>query len=200
MIVIGLTGSIGMGKSTAAKMLQWLGVPVHDSDKAVHDALLPQGSAYEQVRGLFPTAVGKDGIIDRKALGAIVFKDKPALKQLEDILHPAAKSSQQKFIAGQEALGKKIVALEIPLLFETNAQDRVHSVITVTSPPDVQRARVLSRPNMSEEKFQSILTSQIPDQEKQARSNFVIDTGSGYLKTFFQLAKALRIIKRKSKA
>ena len=126
MIVLGLTGSIGMGKSRAAKMLGVLGVPVHDSDKAVHKALLPEGSAFS------------GGKIDRKKLGNIVFSDKAALKKLEAVLHPAAQESQAEFIRAMRLKGKKIICLEIPLLFETGAEGRVDYIVTVSAPPAVQ--------------------------------------------------------------
>lgn len=194
MIVLGLTGSIGMGKSTAAKMFRRMGVPVHDSDKAVHEALLQKGSAYDVVGALFPSAKGKDGI-DRKKLGSIVFSDKAALKKLEAVLHPAAQVSQQKFTRAMQAKGKKIVVLEIPLLFETGAEERVDYTITVTSPPAIQKRRVLGRKNMSEEKFKSILASQIPDAEKQALSDFVVDTGLGFARTYRQLKQIIDFVR-----
>lgn len=194
MIVLGLTGSIGMGKSTAAKMLRMMGVPVHDSDKAVHEALLSKGSAYDAVAKLFPSAAGRGGI-DRKKLGGIVFSDKAALKKLEAVLHPAAQASQQKFVRAMQAKGKKIAVLEIPLLFETGAEERVDYTITVTSPPAIQKRRVLKRKNMSEEKFKSILASQIPDAAKQAQSDFVVDTGLGYARTYRQLKQIIESIR-----
>lgn len=199
MIVLGLTGSIGMGKSRAAKMLRMMGVPVHDSDKAVHDALLPNGSAFGAVAKLFPSAVS-GGRIDRKKLGNIVFADKKALKKLESVLHPAAQESQYKFIRSMQAKGKRIVCLEIPLLFETGAEERVDYVITVSSPPAIQRRRVMARRNMTEEKFQSILDSQWPDAEKRALSDFVIDTGLGYARTYRQLKAAVDAVKGGSDA
>jgi dephospho-CoA kinase len=194
MIVLGLTGSIGMGKSTAAKMLRMMGVPVHDSDKAVHEALLPKGCAYQDVAKLFPSVASKDGI-DRKKLGSIVFADKIALKKLEAVLHPVAHASQQKFTRAMQGKGKKIVVLEIPLLFETGAEERVDYTITVTSPAPIQKRRVLKRKNMSEEKFKSILASQIPDAEKQALADFVVDTGLGYARTYRQLKHIIESIR-----
>lgn len=186
MIVLGLTGSIGMGKSTAAKMLRMMGVPVQDSDKAVHDALKKGGAAFDAVSKLFPKAITK-GDIDRKKLGAIVFSDKAELKKLESILHPVAREKQLDFIRAMRTKGKKIVVLEIPLLFETGADERVDAIITVSAPPTIQKRRVMKRPNMTEEKFKSILDSQIPDAEKRARSDFVVDTGMGAAWTFRQL-------------
>ncbi len=194
MIVLGLTGSIGMGKSGAAKMLRLMGVPVHDSDKAVHDALLPHGAAFQKVSKLFPSALNK-GMIDRKKLGAIVFDDKEALKKLEAILHPAAQAGQQKFIRSMRGKGRRVVCLEIPLLFETGADERVDYTITVSAPPAIQKRRVMARPGMTETKFKSILESQWPDAEKRAVSDFVVDTGMGYARTFRQLKNIVEFVK-----
>lgn len=191
MIVLGLTGSIGMGKSTAAKMLKLLGIPVHDSDKAVHAALLPGGAGYEKVTALFPGVV-EEGVIDRKKLGGIVFNNPAQLKALEDILHPIAQSSQFAFIKEQQAAGKKAVVLEIPLLFETNAHERVHKTIVVSAPPDVQRARVMRRKGMTPEKFARIFEKQTKDEEKRARADYVVDTGGGYISTLRQIRKILK--------
>lgn len=190
MIVFGLTGSIGMGKSKAASLLRWMGLPVHDSDKAVHSAL-QKGPAFEQVAHLFPSAVHK-GVIDRKALGAIVFKDKEALRALEAVLHPAAQASQLKFIRAMQAKGKKAAVLEIPLLFETGAESRVDYVICVSAPYAIQRRRVLARKNMDEAKFRNILASQIPDADKRGMSDFVVQTGMGLALTFRALRKILK--------
>jgi dephospho-CoA kinase len=193
MIVFGLTGSIGMGKSTAANMLKLQGVPVHDSDRAVHAALLPGGAAFEEVAVTFPEAWDKKSrIIDRKALGDIVFHDKAELKRLEAILHPVAAASQKKFIQSMKAKGKRAVVLEIPLLFETGAEARVDYTIVVTAPPAIQRRRVMARKNMTEEKFNRILESQMPDREKQARADFVVQTGLGLAATFRELRKILK--------
>lgn len=191
MIVLGLTGSIGMGKSTAAKMFKLLGIPVHDSDKAVHAALLPGGAGYEKVVSLFPSVV-EEGIINRKKLGGIVFNNSAQLKALEDILHPIAQSSQFAFIKEQQAAGKKAVVLEIPLLFETNAHERVHKTIVVSAPPEVQRARVMKRKGMTPEKFARIFEKQTKDEEKRARANYVVDTGGGYISTLQQIRKILK--------
>ena len=193
MIVFGLTGSIGMGKSTAANMFKLQGVPVHDSDQAVHAALLPGGAAFEEVAVTFPEAWDKKNrIIDRQALGDIVFHDRAALKKLEAILHPVAAASQKKFIQSMQAKGKRAVVLEIPLLFETGAEARVDYTIVVTAPPAVQRRRVMARKNMNEEKFNRILESQMPDREKQARADFVVQTGMGLAVTFRELRKILK--------
>ncbi len=192
MIVIGLTGSIGMGKSTAAKMMKFLGVPIHDSDRAVHEALVPGGEAYDAVAAQFPDAVSGQ-TISRQKLGQIVFGDPEKRKALEVILHPAAQKSQQAFIEAHS--DAKIVCLEIPLLYETGAEKRLDYVVCVSAPEHVQRARVFRRPNMSEEKFQAILAAQMPDTEKRRRADFVVETGCGYIKTFLQIYKILKTIK-----
>lgn len=193
MIVLGLTGSIGMGKSSAAGMLKIMGVPVHDSDRAVHEALAKKGSAVKKVAALFPDAWDeKRECIDRNKLGAIVFQDKVSLKKLEEILHPVAQQSQKDFIKDMKTKGKKAVVLEIPLLFETGAQNRVDYTICVTAPSATQKRRVMKRKGMSEEKFARILESQMADREKQARSDYVVQTGLGYVHTYRGLYKILK--------
>ncbi len=196
MIVLGLTGSIGMGKSKAAAMLKFLRVPVHNSDHAIHHALSPKGEAFEAVAVMFPDAWDKKKrVIDRKKLGEIVFNDVAALKKLESILHPMAQKSQQDFVRAMKARGRRIVALEIPLLFETGADKRVDYTITVSAPPAVQRRRVMMRAHMTEEKFQKILARQMSDEEKRSRSDFVVPTGMGYAATFRALKKIVRDVK-----
>ncbi len=196
MIVLGLTGSIGMGKSTAAKMFKLLGVPVHDSDKAVHAALMPDGLGYDRVRAMFPEAYDAGtGLIDRKKLGSIVFHDTEKLKALESILHPIAQSSQFSFIKEMRSLGKKVVVLEIPLLFETNAHERVHKTIVVSAPPDVQRERVMRRKGMTPEKFERIFEKQTKDEEKKAMADYVVHTGGGYISTLQQLRRILKEVR-----
>jgi len=196
MIIIGLTGSIGMGKSTAAYFLKTMGIDVHDSDKAVHDSLQPKGTAFEEIAVTFPECWDKKKrIIDKKKLGDIVFHDDEALKKLEQILHPIAKKSQMDFIKSQRAIGKKICVLEIPLLFETGADKRVDYVACVTAPYIIQRRRVLQRKGMSDEKFKQILKRQLPNNIKCARSDFVITTGLGRTQTFKDLKKMIQFIK-----
>lgn len=192
MIILGLTGSIGMGKTTAARMLKIMGVPVHDSDAAVHRAMAPRGEAFEEIALTFPEAWDKKkGVIDRKKLGAIVFSDPAKRKALEDILHPAARVSQEIFIRQMRRAGKKIVCLDIPLLFETGAEARVDFTLCVTAPEEIQRRRVLSRSGMDEVKFEAIFNSQMPDSEKRARADFVVQTGMGYAHTFRTLRKII---------
>lgn len=176
MIVIGLTGSIGMGKSTTAAMFAERGIPVTDSDAIVHR--LYRGAAVKPVAALFPEAV-VDGAIDRDRLAAHVLNDPEALRRLEAVVHPLVRAEQDRFVAEARAAGSTMAVIDIPLLFETGAETRVDRVVTVTADADIQRARVMARPGMTEEKFRSILARQIPDSLKRERADFVIDTGHG---------------------
>ncbi|MBZ9855721.1 dephospho-CoA kinase [Mesorhizobium sp. CA13] len=176
MIVLGLTGSIGMGKSTTAKMFAEAGVPVHDSDETVHR--LYAGKAAPLVEAAFPGTTGAGGV-DRAKLGARVLGDAAALKRLEAIIHPLVRADADAFLARNRAAGAPLAVLDIPLLFETGGRDRVDKVVVVTAPADVQRQRVLARPGMSEEKLASILASQVPDAQKRRQADFVIDTSQG---------------------
>ena len=174
MIVLGLTGSIGMGKSTAAKMFAEAGVPVHDSDEAVHR--LYAGAAAPLVEAAFPGTV-HDGVVDRTALAVKVLGNAEAMKRLESIIHPLVRADADAFLARHRAAGAQLAVLDIPLLFETGGRDRVDKVVVVSAPADEQRKRVLRRPGMTEEKLASILARQIPDAEKRRQADFVIDTG-----------------------
>jgi dephospho-CoA kinase len=173
MIVLGLTGSVGMGKSAVAQILRTLGIPVHDADAAVHALLGPGGEAVADVTRLFPTTRAGDRI-DRAALGRIVFGDPAKMKALENILHPLVRARSDAFVADMRAEGHALCVLDIPLLFETGGESRVDRIAVVTAPPDAQRARVLARPGMTEERFTAILNSQLPDTEKQKRAHHVI--------------------------
>ncbi|WP_416357219.1 dephospho-CoA kinase [Aureimonas phyllosphaerae] len=176
MKVLGLTGSIGMGKSTTAEMFQALGVPVHSADATVHR--LYAGRAAPLVEARFPGTV-RDGVVDRAALGARVLGDKPALAALEAIIHPLVREEEQAFLEAARAAGAPLAVLDIPLLYETSGERRVDAVLVVTAPPDIQRARVLARPGMTAERFEKILASQMPDTDKRRRADFVIDTSEG---------------------
>jgi len=188
MIILGLTGSIGMGKSTACRMLARLGCAVHDSDLIVRKAILPGGEAFEEVAVTFPEAWNKKKhIIKRDVLSDMIFNDPVKRDQLEKILHPIAKTSQLEFIRKQKMLGKKIAVLDIPLLFETGAQSRVDYTICMSAPYHQQKRRVLSRPGMTEDTFFNILNIQMPDQNKRAMADFVIETGLGYGHAFRKL-------------
>jgi dephospho-CoA kinase len=176
MIVLGLTGSIGMGKSTTAKMFAEAGAPVHDSDEAVHR--LYRGAAAPLVEAEFPGTM-HDGVVDRVALANQVLGRPEALKRLGEIIHPLVRADAQAFLAKHRAAGALLAVLDIPLLFETGGRDRVDKVVVVTAPAEIQRERVLARPGMTEEKFQAILASQVPDEKKREMAEYVIDTGLG---------------------
>lgn len=175
MIVMGLTGSVGMGKSTAAKMLQDMGVPVHDADACVHALLEPSGAGFEAVAKTFPDAV-QDGRIDRKALGKIVFNDPAQKKKLEQILHPLVREKTDAFVDTHRRQGTKLVVLDIPLLFETGRDQDMDVTLCMTASADTQRQRVLSRAGMTPERFDQIVASQMPDAEKRARSDYVVSS------------------------
>jgi dephospho-CoA kinase len=176
MIVLGLTGSIGMGKSTTARMFREAGVPVHDSDEAVHR--LYAGAAAPLVEAAFPGTV-VNGAVDRKRLAARVLGDAHALRRLETIIHPLVRADADAFLSRNRHDGAALVVLDIPLLFETNGRARVDKVVVVTADPEIQRARVMARPGMTAEKFEAILAQQVSDAEKRRQADFVIDTGLG---------------------
>ncbi|TIP01504.1 MAG: dephospho-CoA kinase [Mesorhizobium sp.] len=177
MIVLGLTGSIGMGKSATAKMFAEAGVPVHDSDETVHR--LYAGKAAPLVEAAFPGTT-EAGVVDRVKLASQVLGDPAALKKLESIIHPLVRADADAFLARHRAAGARLAVLDIPLLFETGGRNRVDKVVVVTASPEIQRERVLARPGMSEEKFLSILAKQVPDAEKRRHADFIIDTGNGF--------------------
>ncbi len=176
MILLGLTGSIGMGKSTTAKIFSEYGVPVHDSDEAVHR--LYRGKAAPLVEAAFPGTT-TDGIVDRSKLAEKVLGDAVALRRLEEIVHPLIRADATAYLKPHHAAGAPLAVLDIPLLYETDGRDRVDLVVVVSAPYEVQRERVLARPGMTEEKFQKILAKQVPDEEKRALADFVIDTSQG---------------------
>jgi len=176
MIVLGLTGSIGMGKSTTAAMFREVGVPVHDADATVHR--LYSDTAAPLIEAAFPGVV-KDGVVDRKALGDRVLGDAAAIRRLEAIVHPLVREAAKAFLAQASAQRATVAVLDIPLLFETQGEDRVDAVIVVTADAAIQRQRVLARPGMTEERFVQILARQVPDAEKRRRAHFIVDTGLG---------------------
>ncbi|RUT95612.1 dephospho-CoA kinase [Mesorhizobium sp. USDA-HM6] len=177
MIVLGLTGSIGMGKSTTAKMFAEAGVPVHDSDETVHR--LYSGKAAPLVEAAFPGTM-RAGVVDRARLAEKVLGDPAALKKLEAIIHPLVRADADAFLARHRAAGAPVAVVDIPLLFETGGRSRVDKVVVVTAPAEIQRARVLARPGMSEAKFEAILAKQVPDAEKRREADFIVDTGQGF--------------------
>jgi dephospho-CoA kinase len=176
MIVLGLTGSIGMGKSTTAKLFAEAGVPVYDADATVHK--LYEGEAVPAIEAAFPGAT-VDGKVDRTKLSARVVHDPAAMKQLEQIVHPMLGASRQKFLADAEHAGARVAVVDVPLLFETGGEKRVDAVVVVTTTPEIQRERILARDNMTAEKLEAILARQLPDAEKRKRAHFVVDTSHG---------------------
>lgn len=191
MWILGLTGSIGMGKSATARLFRDMGVPVHDADASVH--ALYRGAAVEPVEAAFP-GVTRDGAIDRPSLGARVLADPEAMKRLEAIVHPLVRAEEEAFLAKARGAGARLVVLDIPLLFETGGGKRVDAVAVVSAPKAVQRARVLERPGMTNEKFEAIVEKQMPDAEKRRRAHFVIDTGRGFPAAAHQVAGILRAL------
>ncbi len=178
MITLGLTGSIGMGKSTTAAMFARHGVAVHDADRAVHRLYGQGGAAVAPVGDLFPDAVA-EGAIDRAALAAIVQRDRASLAALEAVVHPLVRDEETRFRAAARAAGRRIALVDVPLLLETGGERRVDMVVVVSAAPEIQRARVLARPGMTEERFAAILKRQVADEEKRRRAHFVIDSGHG---------------------
>ncbi len=196
MIILGLTGSIGMGKSTTAAMFAEEGVPVNDADQVVHD--LYRSEAVAAVAELFPDVI-VGGAVDRQLLSANLAKNPAKFRELEAIVHPLVRAREKAFLNRQRDLGQELVVLDIPLLFETHGQDRVDSVIVVSCDPEIQRARVLARPGMSEEKFQLILARQVPDAEKRAKADYVIDTGHGLDSARAQVTTIVRELREQAK-
>ena len=178
MVILGLTGSIGMGKSTAAADFRRLRVAVHDADETVHALMAPGGAAFDQICQVFPGVRSKVGI-DRKRLGDLVFADMAALKKLEAILHPLEKKKKTEFLKRSALRRQNLVVLDVPLLFETGGEAKCDAVVVVTAPTFVQRARVMARPGMTTEKFESILAKQVPDLIKRRSADFVVQTGLG---------------------
>ncbi len=190
MIVIGLTGSIGMGKSTVAQMFAAEGAPFFDSDAAVHALYAPGGGAVDAVERAFP-GVTTGGGVDRAALSARVIGDSEAMRELERIVHPLVRDEQLAFLERNRRQGQRWVVLDVPLLFEGGGNRLVDVSVVVSAPPDVQRARVLARPSMTPEKLDAILARQMPDAEKRARADFVIDTGADLEATRAQVRAVL---------
>lgn len=192
MIVLGLTGSIGMGKSETARMFRRLGVPVYDADAAVHALYARGGSAVAPIAAAFPGSV-RDGSVDRQALGRLVLGDAAAMHRLERITHPLLGQSRRRFFRRVRAAREPLVVLDIPLLFETRGEAAVHAIAVVSAPHAVQRQRVLRRPGMSGEKFSAILGRQVGDAEKRRRADYVIRTGLGKRQA---LMAVRRLVKR----
>jgi dephospho-CoA kinase len=189
MVVIGLTGSIGMGKSTTARFFAEAGVPVHDADLTVHR--LYAGEAAPLIEAAFPGVADRDGV-NRTKLAARVLGDPEAMRRLEGIVHPLVWREELKFLDAAEQAGAPVAVLDIPLLFETGGDRRVDAVVVVTAPAATQRSRAFERPGMTEEKFQALLTKQMPDAEKRRRADFVVDTSRGFDSARAQVHAILR--------
>jgi dephospho-CoA kinase len=191
MFILGLTGSIGMGKSVTAGVFARCGIPVHDADAAVHR--LYGGEAVAAIAEAFPGMV-TDGVVDRAVLGARVLADPAAMAKLESIVHPLVQQSQRAFLAAAQARGERIAVLDIPLLLETDASNRVDAVVVVSAPLALQRERVLARPGMSDAKLDAILLKQMPDVEKRRRAHFVVDSSHGVDSVERQVCGILRAV------
>lgn len=196
MLLIGLTGSIGMGKSETAKMFARHGVPVCDSDATVHALYEKGGAAVVPVGELFPAAI-VEGRVDRERLSREVVGNPQALRKLEAIVHPLVAMAQRSFLERAAASGVRMVVLDIPLLFETGGEKRVDVTVVVSAPADVQRARVLARPGMTAEKLDAILAKQMPDAEKRARADFVVDTSKGLAHAEAQVVAIIDALKHR---
>ncbi len=189
MIVLGLTGSIGMGKSTTARLFAEEGVPVHDSDAAVH--ALYEGDAVALVEAAFPGTT-RDGKVDRTLLAQAVVGKPDALKRLESIVHPLVERDRNDFLREARAAGATVVVLDIPLLFEIGGEDLVDAIVVVTGTAEIQRQRVLERPGMTVEKFEALLAKQMPDAEKRRRADYIVDSGHGIEPARDQVREILR--------
>jgi dephospho-CoA kinase len=199
LIVLGLTGSIGMGKSTAAAMLRRLGVPLFDADLVVHGLLAPSGAAVSAVSAAFPGVETEAGGIDRVLLGQRVFTNPAALRPLEEILHPMVAAEEKRFLARSRARRVALVVLDIPLLFETGAERRCDYVLVVSVPALVQRQRVMRRPGMTEIRLAAILRKQMPDHRKRQRADFVVPTGADRGQTLRRLKSIVRLLRNRGR-
>jgi dephospho-CoA kinase len=191
MFILGLTGSIGMGKSTTAKFFREAGVPVHDSDAVVHR--LYEGEAVAPVEAAFPGTV-VDGKVDRAKLSEKLVGNPDAIKRLEAIVHPLVRAVSQRFTQEHAARGTRVIVLDIPLLFETGGEKNVDAVVVVSAPADVQRARVLSRPGITAERLDALLARQMPDAEKRARAHFIVDSSRSFDSARAQVHGILRAV------
>jgi dephospho-CoA kinase len=189
MVILGLTGSIGMGKSATAQMFRDLGVPVHDSDACVH--ALYRGKAAPLIEAAFPGTV-LDGVVDRQRLSAVVLGDPAKMQMLESIVHPLVAADREAFLVASRRAGHKVAVLDIPLLFEIGGQDEVDAVVVVSAPESVQKSRVLARAGMTEARFQAIVARQVPDAEKRRRAHFIIETHLGFEAALRQVSAILK--------
>jgi len=194
MIILGLTGSIGMGKTTAATAFRSLGVCVYDADLAVHKLMAPDGEGVAKVLNIFP-GVAKEGGIDRQALGAIVFADDSKLLQLEKILHPLVRRKERAFLAAAARRRERLVVLDIPLLLETGGDIRCDGVVVVSAPAMIQKSRVMQRPGMTAKRMQAIMDHQIDDEDKCHMADFVVQTGLGRAHSLRAIANIVTVTK-----
>jgi dephospho-CoA kinase len=194
-IILGLTGSIGMGKSTAADVLRRMRVPLFDADATVHRLLAPGGAAVPRVEEAFPGVRNAAGKIDRRQLGERVFGNPQALRGLEAILHPMVRTAERHFVARARGRGEPLIVLDIPLLFETHGTGRCDYVLVISAPPGVQHARVIRRPGMTAGRLADILRAQLPDREKRRRADFVVTSGLGRAVTLRQLRTIVRVLR-----
>jgi len=195
--IVGLTGSIGMGKSETAKLFARLGIPVHDADAAVHALYETGGAAVTPIERAFPGAV-KDGRVDRASLAAQLGGDQDAFRRLEAIVHPLVRESERHFLEAAATRGDELVVLDIPLLLETGSHTRVDAIVVVSANPDAQRARVLARPGMTPEKLESILARQLPDVDKRAKADFVIETDKGLPQAFEDVKRVVAALRARA--
>ncbi len=191
MLIIGLTGSIGMGKSTAAARIRTLGVPVCDADSIVHKMYKTGGAAVAPIAAAFPGTMSEDGGIDRQKLAAALLADGSAYTRLEAIVHPLVVQAEREFLHVKAGKGMEKVVLEIPLLFETGGNERVDVTIVVSAPPEIQRSRVLERAGMTPEKLDQILSRQMSDEDKRSRADFVVDTSRSIPETEAQIDRIM---------
>jgi dephospho-CoA kinase len=197
MKVVGLTGSIGMGKSTLSRMVRQMGIPLHDADATVHRLMAPGGKAVDAIAQAFPGVLTKTGAIDRTALGGKVFGNTPALRRLEAILHPLVGADKAAFIRRAQRRNRPLVVLDVPLLFETKGDRSCDVVLVVSAPAFLQKQRVMARPGMTAETFQRVLSRQMPDAEKRRRADYVIPSGLGLAVARRALRRALRQIRQR---
>lgn len=198
MIVLGLTGSIAMGKTETAKMFAARGVPVFDSDSAVHSLYAQGGDAVPEVAALAPDAI-VDGSVDRRRLAALVQAEPSLLRRIESVVHPLVAAMQREFLESAAAKGADMALLDIPLLFEKNREDDVDVIIVVSAGEQLQRQRALSRADMTEEKFDFILARQLPDAQKRARADYVIDTSESLAETAREVERVIADVRRKAR-
>jgi dephospho-CoA kinase len=199
MMIVGLTGSIGMGKSTAARLFAEAGVPVFDADAEVHALYAPGGEGAKAIARTFPRARGVDGAVDRAVLRALVQGDEAAFARLESVVHPLVARRRREFLHRHRRRGADLVVLDIPLLFETGGEKAMDAIVVVSASPAIQRARVMSRRGMTPEAYEAILARQVPDSHKRARADYVIDTSGSRFGARLQIAQILRSLRRRAR-